>query len=200
MRFHWVRTKLLTDPVSKLVAEIASGSLLDVGTGRGQLPLLLLCLGRVSRTQGIDWDSGKIAAATTAAAGLPASFTRADARSSAFEPADTVLLIDLLHYFTPEEQDAILERAAVAVRPGGRIVVRDADADAGWRAWVTVLQERFLRVLHLKRGERVRIRPARELVARLEAAGLTCRVQPAWGSLPFANVLIVGERPDGASH
>jgi SAM-dependent methyltransferase len=193
--FHWVRTKLLGDPVAKLVADLASGSLLDVGTGRGQLPLLLLNLGRVSRVRGVDWDARKIEAAARAAEGLDAAFVRGDARTAPLEPSDTVLMIDLLHYFTVEEQDAILDRAAAAVRPGGRILVREADADAGWRSVATLWEERLFTLLRVNLGERLRFRPARDLAARLEAAGLACEIRPAWAGTPFSNVLVVGRRP-----
>jgi SAM-dependent methyltransferase len=194
VRFHWVRWKMLADPAAQLVAELASGTLLDVGAGRGQLAVLLLELGRVTRARGVDWDAGKIAAAERAARGLDASFVRADARAAAFEPSDTVLVVDLLHYFAIDEQDALLVRAADAVLPGGRLLVREADAAAGWRSAVTLLEERVFTFLRVNRGERVRFRRASEIVARLEAAGLRCEVRSASGGTPFSNVLVVGER------
>jgi hypothetical protein len=48
--------------------------------------------------------------------------------------------------------------------------------------------------LRFNRGARVRFRAAREIVGRLEEAGLKCEVRPAWGRTPFANVLVVGRR------
>jgi SAM-dependent methyltransferase len=159
--------------------------------------LLLLLLGRVSRVHGIDWDAGKIAAANRASAGLDASFVRGDARTAPFEPSDTVLLIDLLHYFTVAEQDAILDRAAAAVRPGGCILVREADAGAGWRSVATLWEERLFTLLRVNRGERLRFRTGADLAARLEAAGLSCEVRPAWAGTPFSNVLVVGRRLHG---
>ena len=131
-RFHYVRTKLLGDPVAKLVASVegeapgALGEVVDVGTGRGQLPVLLLELGRATRAHGVDWDSSKVEAARRAAEvtldgspPLEATFEAGDARAAELPPADTVTLIDVLHYFTIEEQDALLLRAAAAVRAGG---------------------------------------------------------------------------------
>src|SRR5262249_31323494 len=102
---------------------------------------------------------------------------------------------DLLHYFKIEEQNAIVDRAARAVRPGGRLLVRDADAERGWRSFATLVEERIFTALRFNRGERVRFRPARGIVERLARSGLKCRVLPAWGKTPFANVLIVGQRP-----
>lgn len=207
-RFHYVRTKLLGDPIAKLIADVAGdapgalGALADIGTGRGQLPILLLELGRATSAWGVDWDADKIAAAVKAAASpredgaaLPVAFHVGDARSAEPPRADTVLLIDLLHYFTIEEQDAILARAAAAVRHGGRLLVREADTERGLRSFVTLLEERVFTALRYNHGERVRFRPARDIVARLEAAGLACEVRPAWGKTPFSNVLVIGSRP-----
>ncbi|WP_437925984.1 DUF2062 domain-containing protein [Sorangium sp. So ce291] len=223
-RFHYVRFKLLGDPVARLIADIAGdrpaalGEVLDIGTGAGQLPILLLELGRAARVRGFDWDRAKIDDALRASGGgsgaalplssgspgrsdgprvasaLPAEFWCADAREAELGEADTVLLIDLLHYFRVEEQDAILRRAAAAVRPGGRLLVREADTERGLRSSVTLLEERIFTALRFNRGERVRFRPAREIVALLGQLGFSCETRPAWGKTPFSNVLIVGTR------
>lgn len=210
-RFHYVRTKLLGDPIARLIADVAGdapgalGDVADIGTGRGQLPILLLELGRATSAWGVDWDGDKIAAAVKAAASpredgaaLQVDFHAGDARAAEPPAADTVLLIDLIHYFKIEEQDAILRRAAAAVRPGGRLLVREADTERGLRSFATLLEELVFTALRFNRGERVRLRPAREIVARLEEAGLACEVRPAWGKTPFSNVLVIGNRPVSA--
>ncbi|MDC3952670.1 DUF2062 domain-containing protein [Polyangium jinanense] len=206
--FHYVRIKLSLDPVARLIADIegtrdgALGDVLDIGTGRGQLPILLLELGRASRAHGLDWDEAKIEAARRAAATRPegsvpaaATFAREDARRFEATPADTVLLIDLLHYFTIEEQDAILGCAADHVKPGGRLLVREADTERGFRSFATLLEEKIFTAVRFNRGERVRFRPAQSIAALLEARGFHCEILPAWGSTPFSNVLIVARRP-----
>jgi O-methyltransferase involved in polyketide biosynthesis len=109
-------------------------------------------------------------------------------------PSDTVLLIDLLHYFTLDEQDAILRRAAAALRPGGRLLVREADTERGLRSRATLLEEKLFTALRFNRGERVRFRPAREIAALLGEQGLSCTIRPAWGKTPFSNVLILATR------
>lgn len=214
-QFHYVRIKLVSDPVAQLIADLggthdgALGEVLDVGTGRGQLPIALLELGRATKARGSDWDEAKIADAVRAAQGkpagattalpeLPATFTREDARSAQIAPADTVLLIDLIHYFTLEEQDGILTRAARAVRPGGRIVIREADTERGFRSFMTLFEERLFTFLRFNRGERVQFRSARSIGEVLTREGLSVEVKPAWGSTPFSNVLIVGRRPAAA--
>jgi SAM-dependent methyltransferase len=208
VRFHHIRGKLLADPAGMLIAELAGdapaalGAVLDIGAGRGQLALLLLELGRAREVRGVDWDRQKIEAGSRAAlvqGPLCASFSVGDAREAPFSPADTVLLIDLLHYFRPAEQDAILDRAAAAVLPGGRLLVREADPARGLRSWATWLEEGVFTLLRVNRGERVRFRPAVEIVQRLESSGLACETLRAWGKTPFSNVLVVARRAPGGS-
>lgn len=203
-QFHYVRIKLAVDPIARLIADVegehehALGEVLDIGTGRGQLPLLLLELGRATHAHGVDWDRAKIVHAQRAAevrpdgaAAAAATFSAEDARAFTANSADTVLLIDLLHYFTIDEQNAILDRAAEHVKPGGRLLVREADTERGWRSWATLFEEKFFTAVGFNRGERVRFRPAREIASRLEARGFSCTIVPAWGSTPFSNVLVV---------
>jgi SAM-dependent methyltransferase len=206
--FHHIRGKLLADPAGRLVAELGGdepgglGSVLDIGSGRGQLALLLLELGRATRVRCLDWDRRKVESGVRAgeahdgSSQLDAGFAIGDARSATLEPADTVLLVDLLHYFLPSEQDTILDRAAEAVLPGGRLVIREADAGRGVRSVVTWLEERLFTFLRHNRGERVRFRATADFVRQLESNGFVCETQRAWGRMPFSNVLIVGRRPD----
>jgi len=208
-QFNYVRIKLMSDPIAKLVTEVRGeeslGAVYDVGTGRGQLPILLLELGRATSARGVDWDERKIEDANAAAEGargddlsrLDARFEVQDARECRPEPSDTVLLIDLLHYFQVPEQDAILDRAAAAVRPGGVLLVREADTERGWRSWMTLFEERLFTALRFNRGERVRFQPARAIAERIRGAGLETEIRPAWGKTPFSNVLVIGRRPVG---
>jgi SAM-dependent methyltransferase len=172
----------------------ALGEVLDIGTGRGQLPILLLELGRATRASGMDWDDPKIKDAQTAAGDLNASFSQGDARTADYPASDTVLLIDLIHYFSIEEQDKMLDRAADATRAGGRVVVREADTERGLRSALTLMEERIFTLLRFNRGERVRFRSAKSIAERHEQRGLSCEIVPAWGKTPFANVLIIGRR------
>jgi len=206
-QFHYVRIKLGVDPIAKLIADIegegrgALGRVLDIGTGRGQLPILLLELGRATEAHGLDWDEAKIEVARRAASQsrddrgpVEATFAREDARDFQAEPADTVLLIDLLHYFSIEEQDTILKNAADHVREGGRLLVREADTERGWRSFATLCEEKLFTALRFNRGERVAFRPAREIASLLEGRGFRCEIVPAWGGTPFSNVLVVGRK------
>lgn len=190
---HYVRAKIAIDPVVRAVASIGDlGEVADVGCGRGQLLVVLLESARATRGLGFDWDAAKIEIARAAAAGLPAAFEPGDLRVHPIAPCDTVLLVDVLHYLTDAEQDAVLGRAAAAARR--RVVVRDLDPDRGWRSGVARVQEAITTRLGLNRGARIDIRPVSATTSALEARGFRVSVAPCWGATPFANVLIVGTK------
>jgi uncharacterized protein (DUF2062 family) len=188
---YYVAGKLAFDPVGKLLAELPGrfGRVLDLGCGRGQLSLLLLDLGRADSVRGLDSDSSKIEVAR--AAGPDAEFHVADLRPDDVTPADTILLVDVLHYLPLAEQDALLRAAAGALSPGGRLLVRELDADPSPKSGVTRLFEWLARKTGLNRGRATAYRPAQEVTALLSSLGLPCEVQGASERTPFANVLIV---------
>lgn len=106
----------------------------------------------------------------------------------------TVLLLDVLHYHPPAEQDTLLAAAAAALAPGGRLWLRDLDAAAGLRATATRVQERLARWLRWHRGVTLHYRAAAELAGVLERLGLRVNVEPSWRGTPFGNVLITAIR------
>jgi 2-polyprenyl-3-methyl-5-hydroxy-6-metoxy-1,4-benzoquinol methylase len=192
----YVRGKLRHDPVYRQLVERAPlpAPLLDVGCGRGQTIVLLALAQPGLAACGLDWDEPKLAVARAAARDLPhVRFASADVRDAVLPPSGTVLLLDVLHYQTPSAQDVLLARAAAAVLPGGVLFVREIDGAAGWRARLTTWQERLGCWLGVNRGAGMHVRPADELAAKLEAAGLrTTRVASAAGAL--ANVLLEARR------
>ncbi len=192
--YHYVVSKLRRDPATRAIARLGPfRDVLDLGCGRGHLALYLLESGLAESVRAFDWDKEKIAVAREAAQGLQASFEARDIRHGTMEPADTVLLVDVLHYLDTSTQDAMLVRAAEMVRPGGRLLVREATTKAGWRSWFTLVVEWISMLVRFNVGERIALRHiAREVVPLLENKGLTCTIEPCWHGTPFANVLVVG--------
>jgi SAM-dependent methyltransferase len=200
--YYYVRSKLRGDPASRAVSALAPlGDVVDIGCGRGHLAVFLLEHGLARSVRGFDWDSAKVALANRAAEGLEAAFDTRDVRAPPPDGADrltgdTVLLVDVLHYVAGDAQDELLRAAADMVRPGGRLVVREATTGRGWRSAVTLLVERISRLVRFNVGERIALRDVEaDYVPVLEGKGLACTVEPCWDGTPFSNVLLVARRP-----
>jgi uncharacterized protein (DUF2062 family)/precorrin-6B methylase 2 len=201
---YYARCKYRLDPAYVLAADAllpvarrAAATIVDCGCGRGLLAVLLGEAGAAARVVGLDWDEAGLAVDRAAARDLPRlSFAPADLTGAAPPPADAAALVDVLHYHPPAVQDQILGRVAAALAPGGRLVVREADAAE------RLLLSRLLEGLGARLGwhrvaGRFHYRPAAALRARLEALGFSVTVTPAGGFGHRANVLLVADRPPG---
>ncbi len=188
----YARAKLARDPVYAAVAERlpADLPLLDIGCGVGLLALSLRQRGFTAPILGVDHDAKKIGAAMKAAENAirDARFIAGDAREPiAFQ--GSVALLDVLHYFSDEEQLRLLRNAAACVAPGGVVIIRDAIRDGSWRYRATYIEETFARSIGWLRGERLNFPTRDSILSTFE--GFRCEVVPMWGRTPFNNYLFV---------
>ncbi len=105
-----------------------------------------------------------------------------------------VIILDVLHYLAPEDQETLIERIGLAVENGGTIVLREADESevAGFYA------VRYSEVVRARlRGQwrqRFHYRSGDDWAQQLERLGFETRVQEMRGRAPFRNVLVHGLR------
>jgi SAM-dependent methyltransferase len=179
-RIH-ARAKLSSDPVVRALSTLgALGDVVDVGGGAGHMSALLLETGQATRVRGIDADPARVELAR--AAGL--DFATADARGWEVPACDTALLLDVLHYMDPAEQDAVLGRAAVSARR--RVILREIEPRRGLASLVTRAAERL--------RKRPSVRPPRVFAAALERQGFTVSTARCDEGTPFANALLFAEK------
>jgi len=192
----FARGKMKADPAYRAVlAYLQPGmTLLDVGCAEGYLLALAAeSIGEL-RLVGFDHDLRRLGIARAALEGLDAELYAGDARDTELPEADAICVLDVLHYQTPPEQDAILARLAGALRVGGVLLVRDGRSDGGWRSTVTGWSEKVAMALGRHKGDGVWFRTQAEMRAALEELGLEVAVDPCAENTPFANVLFVARR------
>lgn len=196
---HYARIKYRMDPLYRQICELLGRRerIVDLGTGLGMLPLLLALRGQGERIVGVDWDEGKVRSGQRAASGLEAvlELRHQDLRDHELgEGVDAVVLADVLHYWPEQEQQEMLRRAAAALRPGGRLVIRETDREA--RSLLTRALEAVAVRLGWNRGPGLTYRTAEELRQALRALGLRCGADAGSSSAVHrGNVLIWADRP-----
>ncbi len=183
---QFVRWKLWLDPMFEGLdgAVSRNGTVLDLGCGYGLATHWLACFTHGRTFHGVDYDHAKIRAARRAAGDSSrATFAVADVLHCDYPACDAVLLLDVLHYFPSEKQQVILEKARRALRPGGRLIVRDA-ARADRREHNRVRRwEVFATASGMNRAaEGLHFQTRETLEAMIDRAGFTgCQIQSRGG-------------------
>jgi len=208
--WHFARGKLGGDPVFAGLLErglIPDGDrLLDLGCGQGLLASWLLAARaqfaagqwpagwppppRLERMEGIELMARDVERAR-AALGSAATFTAGDIRFAAFGSASIIVILDVLHYFAPVTQDAVLRRVRDALHPEGTLLLRVGDASGGWGfRWSNWIDHAVM----FARGHgyvRLHCRPLAEWTDALAALGFRVEAMPMSEGTGFANVLLV---------
>ena len=127
------------------------GDLLDVGCGAG-LWLTYLALEKPKLVlHGVDTDPRKLALAGTSGVAKAdlRQVTGADLPKNAF---DCVTILDVLCLMPQELKERTLRASYEALRPGGTLVVKDADTSPWWKYAPTAVEEliavHVLRITH----------------------------------------------------
>jgi hypothetical protein len=120
-----------------------------------------------------------------------------DIRSTEFPHADTVVILDVLHYIDYEEQAEVLGRVRAALGRGGLVLLRVGDESPSLRFRYTLFIDRLSMGLRGLRLPRLWCRPVASWKAELEKLGFAVRTEPMSEGTPFANVLLTA-RYDGS--
>ena len=201
--FHWefVRGKLRYDPVYfNLLASgtlPSDGRLVDLGCGRGIL-LALIEESRLLHAAGgwpADWPappSGLRLHGVESIRYLVRAARRALRDCSEFQtvdlagydppPARAMVLLDVLHHLTPDEQQQLIRRAAAALEPNGLLLVREPDPERGARFQIKRGINRAIACLRSSTRHRpFHYRSGDEWAELLEGEGLSVSCEPRAG-------------------
>ena len=191
----YVYWKVRTDPAYHAVIEHLRDDrkILDLGCGVGVLPFFLREHGINAPIIGVDHDERKIEAARRAATRYRnIDFIRADARDP-LPDGYNVIVLDVLQYFSDDDQRKILAHIAAAVPPNGVAIFRQGIHDKSWRRRVTIAVDAFARVSRWMRAEKLNFPTRDRLIEGFP--GFNVEIEPLWGRTPFNNYLFVFTRP-----
>ena len=172
---QFVAWKLRIDPMFGVLDALvpARGEILDLGCGHGLAANWLAAQAPERALLGFDYDARKVRSASESAwRGGRIRFEERDILSCPLPRSDAVLLLDVLHYWAADKQDALLARIRAALRPGGRLILRDAMHDDSAAHSRVVFWERFATAIaHNRSVEKLCFRPLADIRSALERAG-----------------------------
>ncbi len=119
-------------------------NIMDVGCGYGFMSYMLSFLSKDRWIEGMDYDEEKILIANHCKdKSEKISFYHGDAETYAFTQKDIFIISDMLHYIPEDQQLALIRRCWEQLLPGGKIIIRDANAEMGKRHKGTKISEFF---------------------------------------------------------
>lgn len=216
--WEFARGKLRGDPLYRTVITtgvVPSGGVLsDIGCGQG---LMLALLAEAAA----DWRGGlwppelrappvfdkiigielrrHVASIARRALGDAAEIIEGDALVHVPSGCRAILLFDVLHLMRAEDQQRLLALLAAALDPGGVILVREADAAAGWRFTTVRFGNQLKAVLFGRWRQTFHFRSEGEWTRLFESAGFRVTRRDAGHGTPFGNVLFVLNSPASVS-
>lgn len=188
--YHYGCSKMRIDPAYPAVNAALTGSdlpLHDLGCGAGFLAAYLREGGHHFPILGSDLSAKKIGIAEKRLPSLypDLRFRVMNAAHPPQGPKGNVVALDLLHYFSHEEQCSALRAWSGLVAPEGCLLIRTTLREPNWRYAATLMEEGFVRLTGWINGGACNF-PRREFLEEiLGECGLQVAVRPLWGRTPF---------------
>lgn len=143
----FVRARLSSAPLEQLARLAPAGAVADVGCGHGLLTALL-ALRPDRRVIGVDPDERKIRWAKLALGALPNVEllpSRIDELSPRLDASlDAVVVADVLYLLPPAGWPRFLDSVRRLLRPRGKLLLKEAEADGSWKYWKCLWQEELM--------------------------------------------------------
>jgi SAM-dependent methyltransferase len=193
---QFVYWKMKCDPVFESLDAVVprQGFILDLGSGYGLATHWLASFTDGRTFLAVDYDEDKVRVARrTAPDNARIKFESGDILGMEYPSCEAILLLDVLHYWQPEKQQLILNKAKRALRPGGRLILRDgARGESAAHRRVDLWERIATRMGHNQTKEGLHFQSLMELEAAMKRAGFArLEIKPEAGR--DSNVMLVGQ-------
>jgi uncharacterized protein (DUF2062 family) len=206
--WEFARGKMRGDPLYRTVIAggvlPSGGALVDVGCGQGLMLALLAEAARLWHTDSWPGDPPPlfdrligietrphVARLAQRALGADAAILTGDARTLDCGTCRAVLFCDVLHMMPAADQERLVARMTAALEPGGVMLVREADAAAGWRFQAVRAGNRLKALLFGHWRQPFCFRTGADWENLFRRAGYAVQVRGAGEGTPFGNLLFV---------
>jgi len=172
------------------------GTIVDLGCGNGLFAAILKSGAPARTIVGIDLDARKIAAARKSLGNIPhLDFRLGDIAAAEYPKADVYTLIDVLYLIPAADQDRILGKCAAALRPGGRLVLKDMDRKPRFKYFWNMLQETIaVKIVGFTLGSKFHFRDRADFIKTLTGLGLKVEVVPLHRGYAYPHILFLARK------
>jgi cyclopropane fatty-acyl-phospholipid synthase-like methyltransferase len=194
VRAH-LRVRAAAAPLESVIAAaLPCSDAVEIGCGHG-LVAIGLARGGASAVLATDIDDERLDVARRAAAraGVADRTTfRAVGDRWHPPPASVIVIADALYLMPPDDQRELVLASAAALRPGGRLVIKETDDHPWWKAtWTRWEEQLAVRTITRRTGSAIAAPSSSVLAGWMADGGLAVTVTPC-GRGPWPHYLAVG--------
>jgi len=144
----FVRARLASAPLVEVASRVTGRRVLDVGCGHGVLCALMShghpereVVGLDPDPRKIDWAKASVGRAPNARFEVGTVQALAPLEAGRF---DCVTVADVLYLLPEREHGTFLAACHQLLRPGGTLLLKEAEDDGGWRTTKALVQEQLM--------------------------------------------------------
>jgi SAM-dependent methyltransferase len=211
--WHFARGKLSGDPVFVEILQRglipANTHVIDIGCGQGLLSAWLLAAETTAANNNwpLDWKAPPNAITVKGIELMPSDVERArkalpdfqdrftfetgDMCTTPFEKAQTVVILDVLHYVPYAAQEDVLIRVKEALSTKGLLILRIGDANAGIGFKISNWVDSVVFLCRGHKLSRLYCRTLADWLILLNKLGFHVESKPMSQGTPFSNVLLL---------
>jgi 2-polyprenyl-3-methyl-5-hydroxy-6-metoxy-1,4-benzoquinol methylase len=188
-------------PYERMAAYVPkSGKVLDVGCGHGLLAMEMALSEPNRAVLATDHDVARIDLAKQACKGIAnLEFEVSTGSPVSDGKFDAIMMIDFLHYFSPEQQDAMIAKAFANLQPGGWLLAREVNQQGGLVSKLNQFYEKvatltgFTQSNTIKAKENLSFKSQSGWEAKFAEHGFKVRSEPCSSPI-FADILYICEK------
>ena len=204
----FLHLRWLLTPYGRMAAYVPkAGKVLDVGCGHGLLAMEMALTAPGRHVLATDHDVQRIALARQAGAGIgnlqfevsSGGPVKGGNSPEAVGTFDAILMIDFLHYFSPEAQDDMIAQAFANLSPGGWLLAREVNSEGSLISKLNQLYEKmatmtgFTQSNTIQAKENLSFKSQSGWEAKFAEHGFKVRSEPCSSPI-FADILYICEK------
>ena len=188
-------------PYERMAAYVPkTAKVLDVGCGHGLLAMEMALSEPNRAVLATDHDVARIDLAKQAGKGISnLQFEVSTGSPVADGTFDAIMMIDFLHYFSPEQQDAMIAKAYANLQPGGWLLAREVNQQGGLISKLNQFYEKmatltgFTQSNTIKAKENLSFKSQSGWEAKFTEHGFKVRSEPCSSPI-FADILYICQK------
>lgn len=191
--YNYLRVMILPlEEIAKFIP--TSGNIVDVGCGYGLLDIYLAKTSPSRYVIGSELNGKRVRIAQKISQNIPnvKFFEKnllAESDVANVEKIDCIILMDLLHHVTYEQQDELIKTIHHILPPGGKLVIKDMDDRPAFKYYWNLVHDKLM-----TKFDKLHFIGCNNLINKIEQMGFYVKLSAKFNHPLYAHYLLICEK------